>query len=197
MSGLTLLRDAQNIVLDATTTLGCEKVGLLDALGRVLGEDIIAPRDNPPWNNSAMDGFAVRWEDIKKDHEITRPAELKIVEDIQAGQVATKIVGPGEAIRIMTGAPVPDEVDQDREQVERDCNYGQHHGRHRISDTGGHLVGNRFDAICIRTIDRRRHISVRIIELDQLPVAMFFQHFRVINVADVDCDTWLRQQESG
>lgn len=111
MSGLTLLRDAQKIALDATTTLGCEKVGLLDALGRVLGEDIIAPRDNPPWNNSAMDGFAVRWEDIKKEHEITRPAELKIVEDIQAGQVTTKIVGPGEAIRIMTGAPVPDGAD--------------------------------------------------------------------------------------
>ncbi len=111
MSGLTWLRDAQKIALDATTTLGCEKVGLLDALGRVLGEDIIAPRDNPPWNNSAMDGFAVRWEDIKKDHEITRPAELKIIEDIQAGQVATKIVGSGEAIRIMTGAPVPDGAD--------------------------------------------------------------------------------------
>jgi len=111
MSGLTLLRDAQNIVLDATTTLGCEKVGLLDALGRVLGEDIIAPRANPPWNNSAMDGFAVRWEDIKKEHEITKPAELTIIEDVQAGQVATKIVGPGEAIRIMTGAPVPDGAD--------------------------------------------------------------------------------------
>jgi molybdopterin molybdotransferase len=97
--------------LEAATTLGCEKVGLLDALGRVLGEDIIAPRDNPPWNNSAMDGFAVRWEDIKKEHEITKPAELKIIEDVQAGQVATKIVGPGEAIRIMTGAPVPDGAD--------------------------------------------------------------------------------------
>jgi molybdopterin molybdotransferase len=111
MSSLTLLRDAQNIVLDATTTLGCEKVGLLDALGRVLGEDIIAPRDNPPWNNSAMDGFAVRWEDIKKEHEITKLVELKIIEDVQAGQVATKIVGSGEAIRIMTGAPVPDGAD--------------------------------------------------------------------------------------
>jgi len=111
MSGLTLLRDAQNIVLDAATTLGCEKVGLMDALGRVLGEDIIAPRANPPWNNSAMDGFAVRWEDIKKEHEITKPAELTIIEDVQAGQVATKIVGPGEAIRIMTGAPVPGGAD--------------------------------------------------------------------------------------
>jgi molybdopterin molybdotransferase len=111
MSGLTLLRDAQKIVLDATTTLGCEKVSLLDAIGRVLGEDIIAPRDNPPWNNSAMDGFAVRWEDIKKEHEITKPAELKIIEDVAAGAVATKSVGPGEAIRIMTGAPVPDGAD--------------------------------------------------------------------------------------
>lgn len=111
MSGLTLLRDAQKIVLDAASTLGCEKVSLLESLGRVLGEDIIAPRDNPPWNNSAMDGFAVRWEDIKKDHEITRPAELKIIEDLAAGAVATKSVGPGEAIRIMTGAPVPDGAD--------------------------------------------------------------------------------------
>ena len=66
MSGLTPLCEAQKIVLDAAPALGCEKVGLLDGLGRVLGEDIIAPRDNPPWNNSAMDGFAVRWADIKK-----------------------------------------------------------------------------------------------------------------------------------
>ncbi len=111
MSGLTLLRDAQKIVLDATSTLGCEKVSLLESLGRVLGEDIIAPRDNPPWNNSAMDGFAVRWEDIKKEHEITKPAELTIIEDVAAGAVATKSVGPGEAIRIMTGAPVPNGAD--------------------------------------------------------------------------------------
>lgn len=111
MSNLTPLREAQHIVLDAAPILGCEKVGLLDALGRVLGEDIIAPRDNPPWNNSAMDGFAVRWQDIKKEHEITKPAELHIVEDVPAGQMASKSVGPGEAIRIMTGAPVPDGAD--------------------------------------------------------------------------------------
>ena len=111
MSGLTPLCEAQKIVLDAAPALGCEKVGLLDGLGRVLGEDIIAPRDNPPWNNSAMDGFAVRWEDIKKEHEITKPAELRIIEDVAAGDVATKSVGPGEAIRIMTGAPVPGGAD--------------------------------------------------------------------------------------
>ncbi|MEC4680878.1 MAG: molybdopterin molybdenumtransferase MoeA, partial [Nitrospirota bacterium] len=65
MDSLTSLTTAQQIVLDAAQPLGCEKIGLLDALGRVLGEDIIAPRSNPPWDNSAMDGFAVRWADIK------------------------------------------------------------------------------------------------------------------------------------
>ncbi len=50
MEKLTLLKEAQKTVLDATEPLGCEKVGLLEALGRVLGEDIVASRDNPPWN---------------------------------------------------------------------------------------------------------------------------------------------------
>ncbi len=104
---LTSLTTAQQIVLKATSVLGCEKVGLLDALGRVLGEDIIAPRSNPPWDNSAMDGFAVRWADIKQEHAIARIPELKVIEDVAAGAVATKSVGPGEAIRIMTGAPMP------------------------------------------------------------------------------------------
>ena len=54
-----------------------------------------------------MDGFAVRWADIKQDYAITRIPELTIVEDVAAGAVATKTVGPGEAIRIMTGAPMP------------------------------------------------------------------------------------------
>ncbi|UCH91989.1 MAG: molybdopterin molybdotransferase MoeA [Nitrospirota bacterium] len=107
MMSLTLLSTAQQIVLDAANVLGCEKVGLLDALGRVLGEDIIAPRANPPWDNSAMDGFAVRWADIHSEHAISKIPELKIVEDVAAGAVATKSVGPGEAIRIMTGAPMP------------------------------------------------------------------------------------------
>ncbi|MEQ1847768.1 MAG: molybdopterin molybdenumtransferase MoeA, partial [Nitrospira sp.] len=68
MIGLTQLYDAQKVVLDAAPSLGLEKVSILDALGRVLGEDIVAERDNPPWDNSAMDGFAVRWEDIKQEH---------------------------------------------------------------------------------------------------------------------------------
>ncbi|MBM4123567.1 MAG: molybdopterin molybdotransferase MoeA [Nitrospira sp.] len=111
MQGLTSLRDAQQTVLAATPVLGLEKVGLIEALGRVLGEDLIASRDNPPWDNSAMDGFAVRAEDIKQDHAIAKPVVLTVIEDVPAGKVATKAVGPGQAIRIMTGAPVPKGAD--------------------------------------------------------------------------------------
>ena len=111
MQGLTLLQDAQQTVLAASQPLGLEKIGLLEALGRVLGEDIIASRDNPPWDNSAMDGFAVRAEDIRQEHAITKPAVLTVIEDVPAGKVATKAVGPGQAIRIMTGAPVPKGAD--------------------------------------------------------------------------------------
>ncbi len=111
MNHLTLLASAQQTVLEATQVLGCEKVSLLDVLGRVLGEDIIAPRSNPPWDNSAMDGFAVRWEDIKQEYAITKIPELIIVEDVAAGAVPKKSVGPGEAIRIMTGAPMPEGAD--------------------------------------------------------------------------------------
>ncbi len=107
INGLTLLHKAQETVLAATQQLGSEKIGLLEAQGRVLAEDIVAPRDNPPWNNSAMDGFAVRWEDIKQEHAITEIPELKVVEDVPAGKVAEMTVGSSEAIRIMTGAPIP------------------------------------------------------------------------------------------
>jgi molybdopterin molybdotransferase len=111
MQGLTPLEDAQKTVLGAARPLGLEKVGLIQSVGRVLGEDIIAPRDNPPWDNSAMDGFAVRWQDIRQAHAITKPTVLKVIEEVPAGKSAKKSVGAGEAIRIMTGAPIPQGAD--------------------------------------------------------------------------------------
>lgn len=111
MQGLTPLHDAQRIVLEAALPLGLEKISILEAPGRVLGEDIVAARDNPPWNNSAMDGFAVRAEDIRAEHAISKPITLTIIEDVPAGKMPTKTVGPGQAIRIMTGAPIPEGAD--------------------------------------------------------------------------------------
>ena len=107
MTGLTQLYEAQKIVLDAAPVLGLEKISILDALGRVLGEDVVAERDNPPWDNSAMDGFAVRWEDIKQEQAIHKPVMLSVIEDVPAGAMPSKAVGSGQAIRIMTGAPLP------------------------------------------------------------------------------------------
>jgi molybdopterin molybdotransferase len=107
MHNLTPLHEAQKIVLEATAVLGLEKISILDALGRTLGEDIVAERDAPPWNNSAMDGFAVRWEDIKQEHAVQKTVTLRVIEDVPAGKMPSKTVNAGEAIRIMTGAPIP------------------------------------------------------------------------------------------
>lgn len=111
MQGLTPLETAQRIVLEAAQPRGTEKVSILDTLGRVLGEDIVAERDNPPWDNSAMDGFAVRAEDIAQEHAIAKPVELTVIEDVPAGKMPSQTVGKGQAIRIMTGAPVPKGAD--------------------------------------------------------------------------------------
>jgi len=78
------------------------EVGLWDASGYVLAEDVVADRDQPPFARSAMDGYAVRAADVTGSE-----ARLKVVGEIAAGQMTELTLGPGEAIAIMTGAPVP------------------------------------------------------------------------------------------
>ena len=98
--------EAQQTVLEHIRPLGVERVPLLDALGRLLAADVHATYDSPPLDNSAMDGYAVRHEDLKDASE-EAPAVLEVIEDIPAGRIGRKTVAPGEASRIMTGAPVP------------------------------------------------------------------------------------------
>ena len=93
-------------ILDAIPVLGLEKVNILEALGRVLGEDVFAPRNIPPQDNSAMDGFAVNAEDTMGASP-ENPLLFEIKEDIPAGHMPQKIVGFAEAARIMTGAAIP------------------------------------------------------------------------------------------
>ena len=92
-------------ILERVPTLGAEEVALLEARGRILAEDVRAERDVPPFANSAMDGYAVRGEDV------SHPARLKVIGEVAAGSVADRTVGRGEAMRIMTGAPMPDGAD--------------------------------------------------------------------------------------
>jgi len=100
------VEEALEKILARVEPLGTEKVSLLDALGRVIAEDIDTPRDIPPLDNSGMDGYAVRWEDVGKASR-DRPVHLDVTEDLPAGFIATRPVGKAEAIRIMTGAPIP------------------------------------------------------------------------------------------
>lgn len=85
-------------------------VQLDEAAGHVLGADVRARGPLPPWDNSAMDGYAVRAVDVAGASPAT-PVMLAVVADLPAGSDAVVVVGPGEAARIMTGAPVPDGAD--------------------------------------------------------------------------------------
>ncbi|MDD2929214.1 MAG: molybdopterin molybdotransferase MoeA [Sideroxydans sp.] len=97
---------AQRCVIEAMKRLGTESVPLQQAFGRVLATDIKANRDQPPYDVSAMDGFAIRSADVANS-----PVLLEIIEDIKAGDMPGKTVQAGQCARIMTGAPVPQGAD--------------------------------------------------------------------------------------
>ena len=94
--------EAIQIVRQQTTTLATEHVSIEHALGRVLAEDIVADTDLPPFNRAQMDGYAVRAQDVKE-----APARLRIAGESAAGKGWHHQLEEGQAVRIMTGAPVP------------------------------------------------------------------------------------------
>ena len=102
--------EASARILEHIAPLALERVPLLDALGRVLAEPVRAPMTLPAWDNSAMDGYAVRAADIGSASR-ERPVRLRVLETVAAGAFPTYRVSDGEAIRIMTGAPVPEGAD--------------------------------------------------------------------------------------
>lgn len=87
-----------------------EEVELYNAYGRYLGEDLIADHDIPHFNRSGYDGFAIRSKDTVKA-SASKPVLLEIIEEIGAGYIPSKKVNPFQAVRIMTGAQMPDECD--------------------------------------------------------------------------------------
>ena len=98
--------EALRRIVAGVEPLGAEERPLLDARGSVLAEDVAAAADLPPWDNSAMDGFAMRAADVR-GASAANPIVLRVVDDVPAGQFPTRDLGPGEAVRVMTGAPVP------------------------------------------------------------------------------------------
>jgi molybdopterin molybdotransferase len=107
---LLSVAEALAIVLDRVRPLEAEVVPLLDALGRVLATPVVAADSLPPFANSSMDGYALRAADLATAGPNT-PVSLRVVADVAAGAPSAVPVGPGEAARIMTGAPLPDGAD--------------------------------------------------------------------------------------
>jgi molybdopterin molybdotransferase len=96
------VESALEIVLTHTPSLGSEDVDLGEAVGRVLAEDVRADLDMPPFDRSAMDGYAVRAADVAHV-----PAVLDVVGTVRAGQQPDRALSAGQAVQVMTGAPVP------------------------------------------------------------------------------------------
>lgn len=157
-----------------------ETVATGNAAGRVLAASVVAEVDSPPWDNSSMDGYAIRSADLQSGV----PATLQVVEDIPAGTFPSRALSPGETARIMTGAPVPDGADSvirredtddghpvvtiqnDRDIAKNIRRRGEDFGAgHRIFDRGeqlsvahvGALAAGGIKATCVR---RRPRVAI-------------------------------------
>src|SRR3989442_14434915 len=97
--------EAARLMISHFRPLAAERRPLREALDRVLAEDVVSPIDLPPWDNSAMDGYAVRAADVGPGRE------LQVIETVAAGQLPRRALGTGEATRIFTGAPLPSGAD--------------------------------------------------------------------------------------
>lgn len=104
------VEEARERILSRIVVLGTERVELAGALHRVVAEEIVVPRDIPPWPNSSMDGYALRYADTAPAAH-GAPARLTIAGRVTAGSVADRPLGAGETFRIFTGAPLPDGAD--------------------------------------------------------------------------------------
>ena len=104
------VQEALTAVLNNVSVLPAETVPLMDALGRILAQAVVAQDSLPPFSNSSMDGYAVRSADVVTASS-DAPISLRVVADIAAGRVLETAVSPHCTARIMTGAPLPDGTD--------------------------------------------------------------------------------------
>ena len=104
------VEDALERILALCEPLPAEPRSIDQAVGQVLASDIVAPFDIPPHDNTAMDGYAVQADSTDGAAE-SNPVRLQVIGELAAGYLSDQTVGPGQAIRIMTGAPMPDGAD--------------------------------------------------------------------------------------
>ncbi len=104
------LEDARELVLSHVETTAFEQVDILEVIGRVSAEDLKSDINNSPFAHSAMDGFALRADQIATASDET-PVELEVIAEVPAGSFYDGPIEEGQCVRIMTGAPLPDKTD--------------------------------------------------------------------------------------
>ncbi|MFN4226693.1 MAG: gephyrin-like molybdotransferase Glp [Candidatus Ratteibacteria bacterium] len=116
MEELISVKEAIDIVLKETEILGAEKVKIINSIGRIIAEDIISPFDMPPFRRSAMDGYAIKYDDLNFTDR------FEIIDEIKSGEIKDIKYKKGSCVLIMTGAKIPDIFDtvvkfEDTEEV--------------------------------------------------------------------------------
>ena len=104
------MEEAQQLFLAQAAPVGERKISLAEAAGSVLSRDVFAPLDLPPFDRSPLDGYALQAADVRQASKV-QPVALRVVEEVRAGFVASREVDEGCAVKIMTGAPLPDGAD--------------------------------------------------------------------------------------
>jgi molybdopterin molybdotransferase len=131
------------VLREVGVSMGTESVTLAEASGRVLADDVTADRDYPPFARSARDGFAVRAADL--------PGELRVIGEVRAGGTFSRSIAAGEAVEIMTGAPLPEGADAvvmvehtiregDRVRIQRSAQPGDNFNPRGIEARSGSAV---------------------------------------------------------
>ena len=123
------VEEALDKVLSYVDVLGVEEKPILGCLGQVIAEDVYSAIDIPPLDNSAMDGYAVRTQDVRGASR-EKPRLLRVIDTVMAGTISRHRLGGGDAVRIMTGAPVPEGADgivrfEDTDEYSREGNTGE------------------------------------------------------------------------
>ena len=133
--------DAKARIAKLPLPLSVETVPIWNAFGYFLAEDIHAVQDLPAWNNSAMDGYVFRYEDILEASE-DHPVSLPLNGVVQAGDTDTHELVPNTCMRILTGAPTPRGADVVIMQ-ENTTKSRRHHHHHQVSKNGGTISADK------------------------------------------------------
>lgn len=176
--------DAVARIVAGIEPLSVERVALLDALGRVLATPIVSPLTLPAWDNSAMDGYALRASDVE-GASAEKPVSLTVLETVAAGAFPSRVVEAGTCTRIMTGAPLPEGVDTvirledtdggtERVSIRSDRDAGRN-VRHRGEDiTTGTQVLARGQPIGAAQIGVLASVGASSVDVHRQPRVAFF-----------------------